>query len=468
MAKSTPNVLDYQKHGLDLRKNQIDVTKNRVELMGKEPGAYEAEMGLLNDFQESNKTRKPGWQALLDGMVSGLKYGVKSAEGEKKRKLYDNMEKMLGSFEAAGMQLQKQNEENLLKQQDMETKVIPSAVGYLTYLQSNPRYDEAFNNLNSRVEQIKTVMNFDGDLVALSPRNYEVGIFKDRKTGQLKETPVSSLIPPDILKGRPDLNTYERTQDAEKLKIDQQNADAHTMSAEAKKNKYAPQPMPDLKEGELPLNSFSGEFRKGYEEGVLKNFQKIPPNQQAIKTVEEMSKIFVDHPDIGQSFIQLLDTKEDNILTTFGKRYAESKHPGLLSAMQRLRKLASDLSLDVILSVPGKTATDVFKQTVKDAAPNGKLTKEAFDSIAQNWITKANNNIQGATQGLQDLHRGVINAGSASMVPSSQEQQNQGVNANTQIKIPEGYVLVTDPGTGQTQALSPEEAKIAESRIKNR
>lgn len=233
MAKSLPNSLDYQKHGLDLHKNRLDLTKSRVDLMGKEPGAYEAEIGLVDDFKESNQTRKPGWRALLDGMASGLKYSLKSAEGEKKRATYANMEKMFSSFEEAGRQLQKQNEKNMRRQEDMETKVIPSAIGYLTYLQNNPTYDEAFNNLHSRVEQIKTVMDFEGELVALSPRNYEVGIFKNRKTGQLKETPISSLLPPDLLKGRPDLNTYERAKDAEKMNLERQNANSHQKRAEA-------------------------------------------------------------------------------------------------------------------------------------------------------------------------------------------------------------------------------------------
>jgi hypothetical protein len=237
MAHSVPNTLDYQKHGLDLHKSQIDLTKSRVDLMGKEPEAYEAEIGLIDDFQNSNQTRKSGWRALLDGMTSGLKYGIKSAEGEKKRATYANMEKMLGSFEEVGKQLQRQNEKNALRQENMETKVIPSAIGYLTYLQNNPTYDEAFNNLNSRVEQLRTGMSsqaslFDGELVALSPRNYEVGIFKDRKTGQLKETPISSLLPPDLLKGRPDLNTYERAKDAERMNLERQKADAMTLKAQ--------------------------------------------------------------------------------------------------------------------------------------------------------------------------------------------------------------------------------------------
>jgi hypothetical protein len=273
----------------------------------------------------------------------------------------------------------------------------------------------------------------------------------DSKTGESKVIPWEELTTPDLEAKALMVNPIYQRQllrqqhmEDQELAIQQQNADAHTMSAEAKKNKYAPQPTPDLKEGELPLASFSGEFRKGYEEGVLKNFQKIPQNQQGIKTIQEMSKIFADHPDIGQSFIQLLDTKEDNILTTFGKRYAESKHPGLLTAMQQLRKLASDLSLDVILSVPGKTATDVFKQTVKDAAPNGKLTKEAFESIAQNWITKATNNIQGATQGLQDLQRGVINAGSASMIsPETPTQQSHADSNRVTVKTPDGVGTIS-------------------------
>jgi hypothetical protein len=224
MTTSMSKSLDYQKHGLNLHKNQTDIANSRVALRGQEPGEFEAEAGLLNDFQASNQTRKPGWRALLDGMASGLKYGLNAAEAKKKKETYANMDQLFTSLEEASLQLQKQNERNGRRQEDMETKIIPSVVGYLTYLQNNPTYDEAFTNLNSRFEQIKAVMPqagiSDGELVALSPRNYEVGIFKDKRTGQLKELPVSSLLPPDLLKGRPDLNTYERARDAEKMALE--------------------------------------------------------------------------------------------------------------------------------------------------------------------------------------------------------------------------------------------------------
>jgi hypothetical protein len=259
MAHSTPNTLDYQKHGLNLQKSQMALAKNKIELMGKEPGAFDAEMGLIDDFQNANRTRKPGWRALLDGMTGGLKYGLKSAEGEKKKAAYANMEKLFTGFEEAGRQLQQQNERNMARQEDMETKVIPSVVGYLTYLQNSPTYDEAFNNLNGRVEQVKAVMpQMDGDLVALNPRNYEVGIFKDRKTGQLKEIPVSSLLPPDILKGRPDLNTYERARDADRMDMERRKVDALERRSEASilKAKNAQKPSADEEETKTYLELY--------------------------------------------------------------------------------------------------------------------------------------------------------------------------------------------------------------------
>jgi len=214
--------LDYQKHALKLQNSQMALADRRMEMVGRQPGEFDAEIGLLDEFQQSSQTRKSGWRALLDGMASGLKYGLKSADAEKKRNTYAAMEKMMGSFEEAGKQLQRQNERNALRQEQMETKVIPSAIGYLTFLQNNPSYDEAFNNLNGRVEQIKAASLFDGELVALSPRNYEVGIFKEKKTGKLQEIPISSLLPPDILKGRPDLNPYERARDGERMALERQ------------------------------------------------------------------------------------------------------------------------------------------------------------------------------------------------------------------------------------------------------
>ena len=404
MTNTMPNALDYQKHGLKLHRNQIDLTKSRVDLMGKEPGAYEAEIGLLDDFQQSNQTRKPGWRALLDGMASGLKYSLKSAEGEKKRATYANMEKMLGSFEEVGKQLQQQNEKNRLKQENMETKVIPSAIGYLTYLQNNPTYDEAFNNLNSRVEQIKTVMPFEGELVALSPRNYEVGIFKDRKTGQLKETPISSLLPPDLLKGRPDLNTYERARDAERMGLERQKVSAHQKRAEASllKAQNAGQSSPDEEETRTLLELH----------GLLKN-PDIDPTSGTGTGIRNWAAQNI--PLVGGFVGEGLSNQQAYSQATANLKGQAFKKHGY-------RNQAEFENI----------------HTLPDTLPR----KEALKFV-ENELRKKGINIPG--EPVPDAS-----------VPEASAPQSGG-NVSGQIKV-------QDPSTGQIGLLSPEQAEIAISR----
>ena len=105
MGQSFPNGLDYRQHGLALQKNRTELAKTRREAMKSAPRDYEAEAGLIEDFQQAGQTRKSGWRALLDGMASGLKYTLKSAEGEKKRAAYANMEKLDNSLNEAAADL---------------------------------------------------------------------------------------------------------------------------------------------------------------------------------------------------------------------------------------------------------------------------------------------------------------------------------------------------------------------------
>jgi len=413
MAHSTPNTLDYQKHGLNLQKGRTDLAKNRIELMGKEPGAFDAEMGLIDDlqtrlFQQSNQTRKPGWRALLDGMASGLKYGLKSAEGEKKKAAYANMEKLFTSFEEAGRQLQQQNERNMARQEDMETKVIPSVVGYLTYLQNSPTYDEAFNNLNGRVEQVKAVMpQMDGDLVALNPRNYEVGIFKDRKTGQLKEIAISSLLPPDILKGRPDLNTYERARDADRMDMERRKVDA---------------------------------LEKRSEAGILKakNAQKLSADEEETKTYLELYDLLKDpgiDPTSGTG-TGIKNWAAQNV-PLVGRLVGEG-----LAKQQAYSQATANLKGQAFKKHGYRNQAEFENiHTLPDTLPRKEALKFVEAELRKKGIP-----IPEQTRLEQ-----------TSLEQASLGQTQAGGNVTGQIKV-------QDPSTGQVGLLSPEQAKIAISR----
>jgi hypothetical protein len=414
------------------------------------PTEHDANALMFKTLREPIKNRTKGWSGVANSFLGGLEAGSTASSIFQKKEDAEKYEKVMNYLTEVNKQAETQIQKHQQREQAIE-QMKPLVTAFLSYSYGQPGFTPDVHQKDdfgrSLFNKAKLSGLVNGEYLGILPSNDTVMTYHDDR-GKIQLFNMFSILPHEDQKLYYDMLPHKRAEIDAKRQIEQQKADASMMAAKAKLNKYAPQQTPELNEGELPLNSFSGEFRQGHEASVLKNFQKIPQNQQAIKTIQEMAKIFKEHPDIGQSFIHLLDT--DNIWTVVSKPYADQK---LLSAMQKLRKLASDLSLDVILSVPGKTATDVFKQTVKDAAPNGKLTKESFDSIAQNWITKANNNIQNATQGLQDLHRGVINANSMPhQEPSTGETKSPESSTGKLVKV-------RDPQTGEERELTSEQAQ---------
>lgn len=181
----------------------------------------------------------------------------------------------------------------------------------------------------------------------------------------------------------------------------------------------------------IPLSKLEKTARADYQKGVTKSIKNIPINQQSIKDINEMRDIFERRPDIGNSFINILDSEDENSLLELVKKKLVNQDA--LADMQRLKKLSNDLNLSVILDAPGKTSTDLFKQAVKAAAPHGKLTKDAFDSIASSWEDKAKRNISLARQGATALNNGQM------LIPKDEMQQGRSMK----------NVVIVDPETGQ-------------------
>jgi len=143
----------------------------------------------------------------------------------------------------------------------------------------------------------------------------------------------------------------------------------------------------------VPLAGLEKGEKTDYGKSVNKAVAQIGVNENALGSIKTMRDIFNRNPNIGESFVNMLSSGEDE--DTWGRWV--SKH--FVSRQERadmeiLKKAAGDLNLSTVLSVPGKSATDLLKQTIKSAAPTGTLTKQGFDKIANEWETRASSNIE--------------------------------------------------------------------------
>lgn len=174
-----------------------------------------------------------------------------------------------------------------------------------------------------------------------------------------------------------------------------------------------------INKGETPLEVLEPSARAEFQKNAQKTIRDVPVNQRALKTIQKMRDIFKEHPNIGTSWLHLLDNKgkEEGFRQIIGRKFADKKE---LAALQKLKKYAADLNLATILGVPGKVGTDLLKQTIRESAPGGKLTKEGFDEIAQSWTDRAHENIGQAKKYQDALKRRIL--------PSVEEETSTATN----------------------------------------
>lgn len=135
------------------------------------------------------------------------------------------------------------------------------------------------------------------------------------------------------------------------------------------------------------LESSEKTARAEYQKKVYKDVDSIPKNNQALKAIETMREVFNRNPNIGTSFVNVLDNpdNQDSWRNILGRKLQGQD----LTDMEILRKATNDLNLDTILGITGKAATDLLKKAVQAASPSGKLTKGGFDAVAAKWEAKA-------------------------------------------------------------------------------
>lgn len=161
----------------------------------------------------------------------------------------------------------------------------------------------------------------------------------------------------------------------------------------------------------LSMDNMGQAAQDEYEKGVIASAKQVKVNTRVIEGIKRMQEVFKEYPNIGTSYINMINSGDEEHWDNWLKKNIVDKDE--LTALQLLRKESSSLVLSTVLGVPGKTATDLLKRSIMNAAPNGKLTFKAFDNISNTWINDATENINFIHEQLRGLQKGkmIINKG---------------------------------------------------------
>ena len=179
MAK--PALLEYQKHGLGLQKAQ-------AELLHQKPLSHQAELEALDEFKGLNQEKKSPWQAILDGMMAGAKYGLKSQDLDKKRKVFE-------SLEAHIMAAKQKNNQNEQKEAErMLVEPYASAAAEVSF--GNVPYQEGFSVVRDQYNRLRAnhpELVIEGDPIGYIPKSFIINI--RTPDGSIQPFDLSSVLP---------------------------------------------------------------------------------------------------------------------------------------------------------------------------------------------------------------------------------------------------------------------------------
>ena len=445
MTRSTPNILDYQKHGLSLTKNQADLARNRVELIKSEPGPYDAEIGALNDFQKSSQTRKPGWKAVLDGLIDGLKYSANSAEGKRKKQIYENAGKWMESVEATNRQAQKINAAN--EQKAMQREII------------SPLADDLYASMSGNVPRealmssAQQALHFLIDKGIAAPNSQLTGI-----------DPVSKKItyndpngPEKVFNVTPYVS--EEGFKAVEQSINQRGADARMMSSEAsRRNAETHAEYADTKYG-LQKDRISETRRRNDQNATKSDIKlnetlgkKIDADREFLTIAPKMQEIVQKYPDIFQSAMDVVwrEQKEPGFTSSMLKSAQNSLNPDKVAALTSMVKYINKMALDV---AGGFSRPNMFIEKIgSKAVPNLDMNPQGFEKVLDEMVAEKRTAIKNNQRRLE------LFASDAGL-PDQLRQSTQGVMEGEPQNGPDdnvsddnvSIVTIRDPDTGEVQ-----------------
>jgi hypothetical protein len=223
---------------------QAKLQEMGYDAASKIPSVHDARASTIAGLKKDLGDKPSGGLAMLAGFYDGLELSEKEKSifdsKERMAKYQNGLEKLTGLVEESGKRLSE-----IRQAEKIKTSLSPYVSSTLDLMGENApqeRIDLAGIDLVRRYNALT------GESWQYEMGNGRGMAVTDSKTGESKVIPWEELTTPDLEAKALMVNPIYQRQllrqqhmEDQELAIQQQNADAHTMSAEAKKNKYAPQ-----------------------------------------------------------------------------------------------------------------------------------------------------------------------------------------------------------------------------------
>lgn len=145
----------------------------------------------------------------------------------------------------------------------------------------------------------------------------------------------------------------------------------------------------------VPLSSLNKKFADTFSKDATAKIKTLDTNKRAIESAKEMEDIFKKYPNIGSSFLNAVQTEgkeATGFWNTLLKNFA--KNDPKFAAIEKLRKLSSDIRYDIVMNTPGAKGTDIVKNLIKEATTSGLNQDESAFFVLKKIVNNGKNNIK--------------------------------------------------------------------------
>ena len=226
----------------------------------------------------------------------------------------------------------------------------------------------------------------------------------------------------------------------------------------AEKAGIAPEAMAEMPG--IPLASLTPGARTAEHKTYKEHDTAIKKNEHSIHILNEMKKIFDKHPDIGDSYVHLLNDE-----SYIGKTQRSLMNKDKLTAIQKLNKLGNELIFEKIKGVPAKGLNQFLEKKIGQSVASGESTKDAADFVIKEMINEAKNVIGDSKNYVQSYKKGFIpvateSAGPEIESPRSQMAAPMGQDVQTLRSKHPGAIIMRDP-SGNLRPIDPKNVEQA-------
>lgn len=417
-------------------KTASDLENNRYKNQAALRNSHDDDADFFNDIGNavigpSGRPRGIGAN-LAYGTFKGLAHGAKSRSTSEKKDNYDKHANVANYLQNLQGEVVKQNQWYEQEERRMET-VKPFAVGGLEVAYSGMPYETGNDRMRNIVEQAKIAdPRIKGDYIGYVPNSPIINM-RD-KDGNIIAFSLSNLVGEDVVKRVQD-NYIEQQKLAKDVYFKQSEHDLKKYEKGIRGGQYDNQGDSFGSDNKfeynghdydvVPLRGLQKSEISDYGKIVNKAISQIPTNENSIKAIHKMREVFEKYPNIGESWINMLNNGDDE--ETWGKWISKKINSREeRAAMEILKKESSDLNLSTVLSVPGKSATDLLKRAIQSSSPTGTMTKEAFDTVANEWEERAINNIDMARAQAQARSQGRMIVSKSRNLPTQSTESEWG------------------------------------------